>query len=72
LAYELYCLCGYEHGHDLEHWARPNGGCSRAPKNDQAMRIAWRSLGRKMGALLVVAISLGTWLQHDSCGSSTQ
>ena len=21
LAYELYCLCGYEHGHDLEHWA---------------------------------------------------
>ena len=21
LAYELYCRCGYEHGHDLEHWA---------------------------------------------------
>ncbi len=21
LAYELYCQCGYEHGHDLEHWA---------------------------------------------------
>ena len=20
LAYELYCRCGYEHGHDLEHW----------------------------------------------------
>lgn len=21
LAYALYCQCGYEHGHDLEHWA---------------------------------------------------
>lgn len=21
LAYGLYCQCGYEHGHDLEHWA---------------------------------------------------
>lgn len=21
LAYELYCQWGYEHGHDLEHWA---------------------------------------------------
>ncbi|ODT46842.1 MAG: hypothetical protein ABS70_00175 [Nitrospira sp. SCN 59-13] len=21
LAYELYCQYGYEHGHDLEHWA---------------------------------------------------
>ncbi len=21
LAYQLYCQCGYEHGHDLEHWA---------------------------------------------------
>lgn len=20
LAYELYCQCGHEHGHDLEHW----------------------------------------------------
>lgn len=20
LAYELYCRCGHEHGHDLEHW----------------------------------------------------
>lgn len=20
LAYRLYCQCGYEHGHDLEHW----------------------------------------------------
>lgn len=20
LAYALYCQCGYEHGHDLEHW----------------------------------------------------
>ncbi|MDP3092920.1 MAG: DUF2934 domain-containing protein [Nitrospira sp.] len=21
LAYTFYCECGYEHGHDLEHWA---------------------------------------------------
>jgi hypothetical protein len=21
LAYQLYCECGYEHGHDPEHWA---------------------------------------------------
>lgn len=21
LAYQLYCECGYEHGHELEHWA---------------------------------------------------
>lgn len=21
LAYTFYCQCGYEHGHDLEHWA---------------------------------------------------
>ncbi|ALA60636.1 DUF2934 domain-containing protein [Nitrospira moscoviensis] len=21
LAYKLYCECGYEHGHDLEHWS---------------------------------------------------
>lgn len=21
LAYKFYCDCGYEHGHDLEHWA---------------------------------------------------
>ena len=21
LAYRFYCECGYEHGHDLEHWA---------------------------------------------------
>ena len=21
LAYQLFCECGYEHGHDLEHWA---------------------------------------------------
>lgn len=21
LAYKLYCECGYEHGHDLKHWA---------------------------------------------------
>ena len=20
LAYTFYCQCGYEHGHDLEHW----------------------------------------------------
>lgn len=20
LAYRFYCECGYEHGHDLEHW----------------------------------------------------
>ena len=20
LAYQLYCECGYEHGHDSEHW----------------------------------------------------
>ena len=20
LAYELYCRCGYEHGHDVAHW----------------------------------------------------
>lgn len=20
LAYKFYCQCGYEHGHDLEHW----------------------------------------------------
>ncbi len=20
LAYELYCQCGHEHGHDVEHW----------------------------------------------------
>ncbi|MEK7763306.1 MAG: DUF2934 domain-containing protein [Nitrospira sp. CG24C] len=20
LAYQFYCECGYEHGHDLEHW----------------------------------------------------
>ncbi len=20
LAYRFYCQCGYEHGHDLEHW----------------------------------------------------
>lgn len=20
LAYTLFCQCGYEHGHDLEHW----------------------------------------------------
>lgn len=20
LAYTLFCRCGYEHGHDLEHW----------------------------------------------------
>ncbi|TAJ23669.1 MAG: DUF2934 domain-containing protein [Nitrospirae bacterium] len=20
LAYALYCQCGYEYGHDLEHW----------------------------------------------------
>ena len=21
LAYQLYCECGYKHGHDPEHWA---------------------------------------------------
>ena len=21
LAYKFYCECGYEHGHDLEHWS---------------------------------------------------
>ncbi len=21
LAYTLFCQCGYEHGHDVEHWA---------------------------------------------------
>lgn len=21
LAYTFFCQCGYEHGHDLEHWA---------------------------------------------------
>lgn len=21
LAYKFYCQCGYEHGHDVEHWA---------------------------------------------------
>ncbi len=21
LAYTLFCQCGYEHGHDLKHWA---------------------------------------------------
>lgn len=21
LAYKFYCECGYEHGHDVEHWA---------------------------------------------------
>lgn len=21
LAYTFYCQCGYEHGHNLEHWA---------------------------------------------------
>ena len=21
LAYQFFCQCGYEHGHDLEHWA---------------------------------------------------
>lgn len=20
LAYQLFCECGYEHGHDVEHW----------------------------------------------------
>lgn len=22
LAYTFYCQCGYEHGHDLEHWIK--------------------------------------------------
>lgn len=22
LAYHLFCECGYEHGHDLEHWLK--------------------------------------------------
>lgn len=22
LAYEIYCQCGYEHGHDVAHWVK--------------------------------------------------
>ena len=25
LAYTFYCQCGYEHGHDIEHWLEAEG-----------------------------------------------
>lgn len=33
LAYEFYCQCGYEHGHDLEHWLEAERrGLERYPR----------------------------------------
>lgn len=35
LAYEFYCQCGYEHGHDLDHWAEAE---RRVLERDQKTR----------------------------------